>query len=87
MKLGRPLIDGFDGLVCRISRSLLALGQAYSWPSEAEADGVGEQQSPPNLAESEHFHWFFSGADLLCMPKTDRAGEARCIAIQANDAA
>lgn len=82
MKLGRPLVEGLDGLVCWTSRVLLELGQAHSRPAAAVCDGG--QRLLRNLDESVHFHWFFSGADLLCMPvQTEWTGDASGIAVQA----
>jgi hypothetical protein len=83
MKMGRPLVE-IDRLVRRISKALSALGQANSSPSKAV--DCGGQWLLRNLDESEHPHWFFSGADLLCMPsRVDTAGDARGIVVHTSD--
>lgn len=79
MKMGRPLVE-IDRLVSRISKALSMLRQANSSPSKAVDSGG--QWLLRNLDKSEHSHWFFSGADLLCMPsRIDRAGDARGIVV------
>lgn len=82
MKLGRSWVESLDGLACRIFRVSPKLGRTDRLPV-----GEGEQRLARNVDAAVHFHWFFSGADLLCMQtQVERASDARGVAVQASDA-
>lgn len=84
MKLRRSLVEGLDGLLCRICRLLPGLGLADIRPAAAVDNA--ELRTVRNLDAAIRCHGFFSGADLLCIQAlAERAGDAKGIADQASD--